>query len=426
MRILTLALKEIGYRYLNFLLSLLAVAVGAAVFLAAGALLKSSGLKTDAIIATRARETRKEMADLENQIRKSMKGLGFNIYIFPEGQKMSEVYEKGFASRTMPEDYVEKLAKSPIFTVNHLLPTLTRRITWPEQERTIILIGIRGEVPIAHKSPKQPLIDPVDQGNVVVGFELHRALGLKQGDRIHIMEKEFTVKECHPERGTRDDITVWMNLSECQELLGKEGLINAILALQCNCATVDRLGEVRRELQAILPGTQIIEKGSKALARAEARISAGKTARRQIEAIRRQREELERKRESLAAVLVPVIGLACLGGVCLLAFLNVRERTAEVGIMMAVGIKPGTVLSAFLIKACLVGLLGGLLGLVLARAVVSMASDTFFEGYAWKALVPPMTSRLVLVVMPLLAAAAAWLPAFRASQRDPAEVLRDE
>ena len=89
------------------------------------------------------------MQKLEDDIRKSMKGLGFNIYIFPEGQDLSEVYSKGYASKTMPEEYVYKLANSNIVTVNHLLPTLTQSLEWPEYQRQIVLIGIRGQVPIS-------------------------------------------------------------------------------------------------------------------------------------------------------------------------------------------------------------------------------------------------------------------------------------
>ena len=43
---------------------------------------------------------------------------------------MSEVYSKGYASKTMPEDYVYKLAKLNIVTVNHRW--LTQSLEWPE------------------------------------------------------------------------------------------------------------------------------------------------------------------------------------------------------------------------------------------------------------------------------------------------------
>ena len=81
-----------------------------------------------------------------------------------------------------------------------------------------------------------------------------------------------------------------MNLAECQELLDQKGRINAILALECNCASIDRLGsEIRAEISKILPGTKIIEKGSRALARAEARVKAKSTADREKATIQASR-----------------------------------------------------------------------------------------------------------------------------------------
>ncbi|MDA7535622.1 hypothetical protein N9085_03060 [Akkermansiaceae bacterium] len=46
------------------------------------------------------------------------------------------------------------------------------------------------------------------------------------------------------------------HLDEAQEIFGLENQINAILALGCNCASIDRLGEIRAEILAILPDLQ--------------------------------------------------------------------------------------------------------------------------------------------------------------------------
>lgn len=422
----TLAIKEVLHRKLNFLLSVVAVCVSATTFLLAIALLKSTDLKTESILADKAEETGQSMARLEDEIRKSMKGLGFNIYIFPEGQDLGEVYDKGYASKTMPEEYVDRLAKSSVVTVNHLLPTLTQKITWPEYKRTIILIGVRGEVPIAHSNPMKPLIDPVEKGHIVLGSELARSMNVSVGSGVKLMGRAFAVSKCHPERGSKDDITVWINLAEAQELLDKRGLINEIQALECNCATFDRLSEIRRELLAILPGTQIIEVGSTALARAEARVQAGETARQQIETIKNQRNELKARRESLAAVLVPLVGIMGLAIVCLMTFVNVRERIREMGLFLAVGIQPFKLVMLFQMKAVWIGLTGGLLGLPLAIMLMAVFRESFFHGYGAGELLNGLPVVVILVVMPLFAAVAAWIPSFWAAHLDPAEVLRND
>ena len=443
-----LILREISHRKLNFLLGAICVALTVFITFGAMALLKTHDLetrdilfehdaRTAAIIVKMESDTSQNMDQLEDDIRKSMKGLGFNIFIYPEGQEMSEVYSQGYASKTMPEEYVSKLANSKIVTVNHLLPRLTRKIKWPEKERTVVLIGVRGEVPLAHKDPKKPLIDPVPEGKLVVGYELHNSLGLKPGDKVKLMGRDFSVEKCHKERGTVDDITLWMNLRECQQILNQEGRINAILALECNCAALDRLGEIRAEIGKILPGTKIIEKGSKALARAEARVKAGATAKKQMVETRRSREQqranesarlakLQNTREHMASILVPLVAVLCLAIVGILSFTNVRDRQSEIGIFRAMGVTGGLILKVFLARAFLLGLLGAIIGLSALHLGGGGFKESHLHGHDLSGLLSTKEQALSLLVVPLLACVAAWLPSLHASQRDPADILRHE
>ena len=162
-------------------------------------------------------------------------------------------------------------------TVNHLLPSVTKRVHWEEQNREVVVVGTRGEVPIQHRGLKKSLLDEVAVGKIVVGHEIHRELDLKKSDKVQFKGREFTVSKLHAERGSVDDVTVWINLAEAQELLGMQNLINAILALECDCSG-DRISQIRDEISAILPGTQVVERYSQALTRAESRAKAKESA----------------------------------------------------------------------------------------------------------------------------------------------------
>lgn len=426
MKLGRLVLREIVHRKLNFALSALGAAIAVATVLVVVALLGSYDRHSDEMIADMEKATGEQMKKLEDEIRNSMKGLGFNIYIFPKDQEMSEVYAQGFASKTMPEEYVTRLAESDIVTVNHLLPALTQKLEWPEQKRTVILIGVRGEVPIGHRDPKSPLIDPVDKGKVVLGYELGRVSEIKTGDEITFMGRKLVVERVHDERGSKDDITLWMNLGECQDLLDLKGQINEIKALECNCATLDRLGEIRAELLQILPDTQIIETGSTALARAEARNQAKATSDAQIAGEKQKRDDLRAERARFSGMLLPLVTLFAMAWVGLLAFTNVRERIGEIGILRALGVKSNTVLVAFLGRAVLAGLLGALLGAVLFALLFPAFRASHFHGFELSSLVDGRTWLLSVVVAPLLAAVAAWLPSLLAAQKDPATILRHD
>lgn len=426
MTVSRLVVREILHRKGNFLLGVCLVGVSVACFMGAVAVLRAFDAQTDDMAAEMESKTKTEMAKLEDQLRKSMKGLGFNIFIFPEGQEMSEVYSTGFASKTMPEAYVDKLANSKIVKINHLLPQLTQKLLWPEQQRTVILIGVRGEVPIAHRDPKKPLIDPVPVGKIVLGYELHSSLGLSPGSEVKLLGKTMAVEKCHDQRGTQDDITIWMDLKEAQTLLDKEGLINSILALECNCASLDRLAEVRAELSGILPGTTIIESGSKALVRAEARNQAKATAESQLHEMKMRRAELNAGHEKFAAILVPVVALLGVAGIGALTWANTRQRRMEIGTLRALGVSSARVLAAFMGRAVIVGVAGVLLGVCLVHLGGAAFEEKWLNGATLNALVPAgewiKTGAAALV----LAAGAAWLPSLMAAQRDPAGILRHD
>ena len=437
MNVGSLVILEIMHRKLGFALAVATVATSVAALVAVAALLGAHDLRTAQMLDDMNAETGRmeerfirEMKAYEDGVRKTMKGLGFNVFIFPEGQELDEVYAEGFASKTMPETYANTLAESKIVTVNHLLPSLTRKLEWPERKRTVILIGIRGEVPIAHRDPKKPLIDPVSRGRIVLGYELHRSLGLHEGNATAFMGQEFTIEKCHTERGTKDDVTIWMHLGECQELLGEEGRINAIKALECNCASIDRLGEIRREIAAILPGTKVIETESKALARAEARNKAKKLSQSAIAAkkaettkLRADRERLRLEDEQKYTALVTVVILVSMAWIAFLAFSNSRDRQSEIGILRAMGISTGSILGALMGRAFLVGLAGAGLTLLLAFFFSDPLREAL-HGFELKSLMEHVP--LILISVPALSCAASWLPALQAANRDPATILRNE
>jgi putative ABC transport system permease protein len=234
-------------------------------------LLRVHELKTSEILKKKETELKERMDKLKDDTRKSMLKLGFNLVILPDDQNLSDWYADDYSTRYMPESYADKLAASNIIYIRHILPSLQEKTTWPEQNRTIILVGTRVEIPNLHLDPQKPMVQPVPDGTIIFGYELHTKLNIKINDKIDLMGKTFTVKNCYTERSTKDDITAWVSLKDAQKLLKKEGLINAILGLKCLC-TDDILPTIRKEVAAILPGTQVIEQGSKAITRAEARI----------------------------------------------------------------------------------------------------------------------------------------------------------
>jgi putative ABC transport system permease protein len=420
MSVWNLVIKEILRRKVNFVSGLAAVTLAVAVLAGSITTLKLHDLRTKRILGQKEQETKKRMALLEDDYRKIMKNLGFNLLIIPGNQKLSDFYADDAVSAYMPDTYATRLAEAKIVTIRHLLPSLQEKVLWPERKRTIILIGIRGEVPSMFRDAKEPILVAVKKGHAVLGYELARSFNLRPGDRMTLFGRTFTVSQCNEERGSKDDISIWIDLPEAQAMMGKPGRINAILALKCLCAG-NELATVRRDVAAVLPGAQVIEEGSKVLTRAEARDRAAKEAADALAAEVRNRRQLRDEQEKFSSVLAPLVLLASALWVGLVFSTNVRERRSEIGILRALGARARTILRLFLTKALLMGCAGGLAGYLLGT-LLGMGRE---PGIA-RSILDPRMFLLAFCTAVVLSLVASWVPAFYAAQQDPAEVLREE
>lgn len=429
MNLKKLIIKEIFYRKINFILSCFAATAAITVIISSFSLLQIHDFKTRELLNQKVSETEKRVKELDDDIRKITKKMGFNVLILPKDQNLDDFYSNNYASEFMPEDYVNKLANSRIVTIRHLLPTLEQKVEWPEKKRTVIMIGIRGEVPIIHLDPLKPIVSAVKPGTVVLGSNLQEKLNLAQGDKILFKGQEFKVAEIHSERGNKDDITIWMDLAQAQQILGKEGKINGIMALECKCAWAN-LDKIRQEISQILPDTKIIGFTSKAQARKDARGRIEKEALAAIADIKKTRADVRNIIEKSAAVIVPLVIVIAALWIAILAFSNTRERKYEIGLLRALGVKDRTVFMVFIGRAEILSAISVIAGLLIGFAVpyfIAVHIDTISSGTAViNAILSLKVIMGTVVCAPLLIIVATWLPAIIAAKQDPAEILREE
>ena len=432
MNIWRMTWKEIAFRRGASGLALIAVAVAVAALVGSLTALDLHQRQNEVVLAAHQEEVDAMLAQLRDEMRKAMLQLSFNVLVLPAEQNLRDWYTEDYASETMPEEYVDRLAASRLLTVQHLLPTLQQRVEWPEQNgRAIVLIGTRGYVPHLHQDPKKPLElgRVVPEGSIVLGYQLHRSLGVGEGETVALLGREFTVHRCHPERGSKDDISAWIPLDEAQELLGKPGEINAILALQCMSCPGVGLDNVRTEIQRVLADTQVVEMGSRVLTRFEARARVGEEAEVALADHRRQRSELHARREALAGVLSPTLILTAIVWLSLSAFRDLRVRRGEYGILRAIGVGSGRVLGMFVSKAILLGLCGGLLGYVAGAMAGIYLGQAVESGsgpvWGWADVVRPSWLLLALAAALTVSVLGTWIPAVLAARTDPAVILRE-
>jgi putative ABC transport system permease protein len=142
-------------------------------------------------------------------------------------------------------------------------------------------------------------------------------------------------------------------------------------------------------------------------------------------AVQDQVRLLAMQRAAVEGVTLLTAGLAAvamlLGGAGILAlmFLNVKERTAEIGLRIAVGARPRDVLVQFLGEAALLALGGWTAGAVAA----ALGAAALALGTKWAVALPAEAAAASLLMAVVTGVAAGALPARRAARLPPVRAL---
>lgn len=378
---ISLIIKEIAGRKINFIFGVIAVVVAVAFFVSFYTSSEASN-----------RETIRLTRDM-----------GFNLRIIPRETNMDEFWATGFSNISMPEEYVLRFNKFKDFSYAHLVATLYKKVVW--QNMNVVLTGISPEIEPSGKK-KAPMIFSIQPKTVYLGYEVAKAFNLEQGDTINLFGNKFTVAKTLTENGSDNDIKIFAPLHEVQSMLNMEGKINEIKALDCLClidSHTDAIQLLRDQLDEVLPEGKVILNQTIAVAR------------------EKQRHMFER----YFAMLIPVLLFVAAIWIGILAFFNVKERQQEIGILRAVGYGAGKIAWLFFGRALLLGFIGAVLGFIIGTLFSLIYGPDVFIVTAQS--IKPIYSLLLwsVIVSPLFAALASFIPTMIAISTDPALTLRD-
>jgi len=383
-----LIIKELLYRKVNSLIILLTVVIASTVAVAIYSLSKAS----------------------ENETRKIMREQGLNLYIFPKGTNLIDFYSVN-NTPCFPENYVNLLAESKTFdAVRHLTGILQVKFPdWKDpngSSHQILLIGYKDEA-MQRYLPEQELMGTdVEKGTVQIGSLLAR--NIPEGSPFRITGSEgkeytFSISKRFGEGKGMIDQGVAFNLEDLQKVLGMEGQINKIEALGCVCMD-GRINNARKQVQAIFADLEVTEISSIADARENQRLMMNK----------------------YGSFIIPFVILASLLITGLLFYQNVTARTHEIGLMKAMGTSNSAIVYMFLVKAFILGLIGGMIGFFLGTVIAKYFGTEIFRFTALD--IKPLWNLFLytIVLFPVLWMVASWIPALKATQVDAARTLSQE
>lgn len=309
----------------------------------------------------------------------------------------------------------------------------TRRITTGglltnrEGAFPVSIIGIEPEAEasvslIAQHIAEGRWLEGTDQDMVLVGRGLSDVMNLQLGDRITMVgsdihkqnrQRTMTVAGIYdiglPSTEKR---MIYISLAEAQDLFGLRGQSSEVVV---NLEKIGPEPQIVAALTPLLPGAE-------------------------VESYEQNYPELKAALSTKGSVMTifGIIIIVISGiGILNLLLMAIYERTREIGLLGAMGLKPRQIAGLFILEGTLIGVVGAVFGVIVGLAInislgrigldfAQYASITEYMALISGRVYPSLgmshaVSRVLTVI--LIATLAALIPAVEASHREPAEAL---
>lgn len=333
-----------------------------------------------------------------------MKQMGHHLLIIPRSVSPLAVYRCTDDQKLFADDVTHRMAEHTSLYSKYYVSVLQKLLTVSGGD--LILTGIEPVKRPDETKEKSNLIKPVDAGTVRLGSGAARVLNAAVGDSVTLMGKAFSAVQTVPEKGSLDDFRIYLNLKDCQSLLGTGPKINCILSFEClHAGSLSKVEKHQRaELKRLFPEFRQITKMDIARGRYRARMTT---------------------RLYLKYLLVMIFAATVIT-IIITGLQEVRERKRETGLLLSIGAGyfyiTGLYITKILIIALCSSVAGFIIGSYLSVSLVAPFAVTKTREVA------VIWSRLpsVAVLACLLAAAAESVPMFMLVRLDPSIILMEE
>jgi len=269
-----------------------------------------------------------------------MKAMGHNLIIIPSGADPLDIYLCADEQTLFGEDVTRRMAERTEVPSRYYVSVLQKRIQ--VGGRTLLLTGIAPVHRPDETQEKAHMVNAIPSRHARLGHEASRILGVPAGEAATVLSRAFRVAEVLSPLGTLDDYRIYVPLADCQELLGKPGQINLILAFLCmHSGSLPAV--MRHQSEAMgefFPELKVITRMSIAQGRDLARRTTS-----------RYLQYLLILVSCITVVVIAVTGLQ-----------EVSERRREVGILLAMGASYAYIVGLYVVKLIVLALLAAVAG----------------------------------------------------------------
>jgi ABC-type lipoprotein release transport system permease subunit len=285
----------------------------------------------------------------------------------------------------------------------------------PEREAPVSLI--------AENITEGRYLDPADEDAILIGRELADLLGAHVGDRVILLgqRKDESMRQATMTiagiydlgLGEAEKGTVFINLSQAQVLYNLRDQATEVTAMLERVGQEDNLVPV---LQSALPAYEVDTWDS----------------------LRPELQETLAMKSTFTSIFGFIVVMIAAIGIFNLMMMAVYERTREMGVMAAMGMKSRQLLGLFLMEGAMIGIFGAVIGCIAAWILVWAVAQV---GIDFSSLTSEMNETVALmgsrlypaielskiigygVAVAFIAALATLYPAWQAARQEPAQAL---
>ncbi len=284
----------------------------------------------------------------------------------------------------------------------------------PEKELPVSLVG--------QKVAQGRYLTATDQDLVYIGKGLATAMGVTVGDRFtlagratheQMRSRTMTVVGIY-DIGMADieKRTIYISLVEAQDLYGMSGQVTEV------AISLKQIGQEPAVINALKPALTGVE------------FASWQTSFPELEAAIATKSQ---GMEIFSYIMLIIVGI----GILNLLLMAVFERTREIGVLGAIGLRPGQISLLFLLEGAMMGLVGAAFGVALGLlfnillGLVGLDFTAFSSITTYTALISGRiystlgTEKLVghVLAVLIISVLASFYPAREAAQQEPAKSL---
>lgn len=388
MNLLLLIFNEIKFHKINFWVSVFSLGIIVCLLLLSSSFVFTQYQDGITVIKDKETKTKALMNGMVTDYKVITDRMGYTIRILSQNQPLNDFYSSGFGGEYISEKVLDTLMTLFSKEIRCALPVMQIKAQWSPVNRSVLFSGLGTSRSFTeYELPSS--IPKVSEGCIALGFELPTYPEAIKGSNVQIKGKRFTITSCEGQRGSLDDITVWMRLNDLQKTFSIFSKISEIRVWPV-LDTAHSISGLASRIESSIKSCKVICISAPSVMQVKARETAAAIAKETIATEKKANQIIFLKHKKYLLVFSIVSVLACSVWISILVLQNVSVRQEELMILRVIGYPDISIVKMLGARGFFLGFCGTSLGLMSGFLILTLlhkktgfsASTIILRSYA--------------------------------------------